>query len=282
MTIDGNAKLLDDRATRTLFGGAPGRIIPTARPASSRPSRYDKPERGHGDPKYYMAVDLGQRRDYTASALIEAKKHYDRENPIQKTDGVWTFPRLPSTYDIVHLDRAPLGTHYTDIVDTICTTLDTPKFRGKTLLVVDGTGVGVAVTEMFMRRSDAPLIVEATITAGERNRIGRTKAKIAKKNLLDQMRILLEQDRVRIAAGLPYVETLLNEVETFQVRVSAAGNERVGAWREGEHDDLVFATALGLFMAEYDDYVTRRQDRAANHRPRLGDPPVPSVQPVAK
>ena len=30
----------------------------------------------------------------------------------------------------------------------------------------------------------------------------------------------------------------------MQVKVTPAGNEQFAAWREGEHDDLVFAVAL--------------------------------------
>ena len=35
----------------------------------------------------------------------------------------------------------------------------------------------------------------------------------------------------------------------MRVRVTSSGNEQYGAWREGEHDDLVFAVALACWGA---------------------------------
>ena len=61
------------------------------------------------------------------------------------------------------------------------------------------------------------------------------------------------EDRVRLiralidaAAGLLRAE-LLN----FRVKITAAANETFGAWREGEHDDLVLAVALACWAGEH-------------------------------
>ena len=42
---------------------------------------------------------------------------------------------------------------------------------------------------------------------------------------------------------------LVREMENFQVKVTDSGNEQFGAWREGEHDDLLLATALACWAA---------------------------------
>ena len=36
----------------------------------------------------------------------------------------------------------------------------------------------------------------------------------------------------------------------MEVKQSASGREQFGAWREGEHDDLVFAVALAYWAAK--------------------------------
>ena len=36
----------------------------------------------------------------------------------------------------------------------------------------------------------------------------------------------------------------------MQVRISPSGNEQMAAWREGTHDDLVFAVALACWNAQ--------------------------------
>ena len=40
---------------------------------------------------------------------------------------------------------------------------------------------------------------------------------------------------------------LIKEMQEMRVKVTAAGNEQYGSWREGEHDDLVLAVGLGAW-----------------------------------
>lgn len=40
---------------------------------------------------------------------------------------------------------------------------------------------------------------------------------------------------------------LVTEMAGMQVRVTSSGREQFGAWREGSHDDLVFAVALACW-----------------------------------
>jgi len=43
---------------------------------------------------------------------------------------------------------------------------------------------------------------------------------------------------------------LKKEMMDMRVKATPAGNEQFGAWREGEHDDLVFAVALACWGAK--------------------------------
>ncbi len=69
------------------------------------------------------------------------------------------------------------------------------------------------------------------------------------KNLAD-LQVLLQTRRLRIAQALPEAAILTKELETFQVKITAAANETFGAWREGQHDDLVLATGLAAWAGE--------------------------------
>jgi hypothetical protein len=62
--------------------------------------------------------------------------------------------------------------------------------------------------------------------------------------------VLLQTRRPPIANALPDVAIQAREMETFRVKVTAAANETFGAWREGQHDDLVLAVALAAWMGE--------------------------------
>jgi len=90
-----------------------------------------------------MGLDLGQKRDFTAIAILE---------------------RVPSAYHLRHLERVNLGASYVAVVDRVCQLLKTPKLDASCTLVLDGTGVGVAVLDLFRARGIFPAAV--TITSG--------------------------------------------------------------------------------------------------------------------
>ena len=46
------------------------------------------------------------------------------------------------------------------------------------------------------------------------------------------------------------VAILIRELETFRVKITEAANETFGAWREGQHDDLLLAVALAAWAGE--------------------------------
>jgi len=73
---------------------------------------------------------------------------------------------------------------------------------------------------------------------------------VPKKELVASLQVLLQTRRLKVAKTLPEAATLVRELETFRVKVTEAANETFGAWREGQHDDLVLAVALAAWMGE--------------------------------
>jgi hypothetical protein len=55
-----------------------------------------------------------------------------------------------------------------------------------------------------------------------------------------------------VAPGLALAPTLSRELEAFRPRVRTVTDDTVADGREREHDDLVFATALPLWLTERD------------------------------
>lgn len=195
---------------------------------------------------FYVGLDLGQVSDYTALSVVEA------------TDPVYDdlFPR-PSQYAVRYLQRWPLGTPYTTIVKNVASLLDRPPLLQGCALVLDNTGVGRAVSDLFRqslsdhsRRVNLPKLVPVTITAG----FHATKQKggwhVPKKDLAGVLSVLMSQRRFTIA-NLPDRNTLLRELRTFKVKVSTTtGNESFEHWRQKDHDDILFAVALPCWYAE--------------------------------
>jgi hypothetical protein len=90
-----------------------------------------------------------------------------------------------------------------------------------------------------------------TITAGHEVTLSEAgRFRVPKKELVGVLQVLLPARRLRIAQSLPEAAILAKELETFQVKITAAANEAFGAWREGQHDDLVLAVALAAWAGE--------------------------------
>src|SRR5262249_54641802 len=73
---------------------------------------------------------------------------------------------------------------------------------------------------------------------------------VPKKDIVTRLQLLFENRRLRIAKGLPDTAVLIRELLNFRVAITPAAHETFGAWRDGEHDDLVLAVALASWLAE--------------------------------
>jgi hypothetical protein len=56
--------------------------------------------------------------------------------------------------------------------------------------------------------------------------------------------------RLQIARSLTDARTQVRQLENFRVKITLLVHETFGAWREGQHDDLVLAAALAGWWAE--------------------------------
>ena len=182
---------------------------------------------------FVAGLDLGQTTDPSALEILER-------------DAEGGKPR----YDVRHVERFPLGTSYPAIVQAVKARLE--RVPGSPKLVVDGTGVGRAVVDMF-REAMPRVVVPVTIHGGERATFNRDDGylHVPKRDLVGVVQVLLQNKRLRLAKGLPEVEVLTNELRTFKVKIDpATAHDSYGAWREGAHDDLVLALAVAAWYAE--------------------------------
>jgi hypothetical protein len=193
--------------------------------------------------RYFVGLDLGQAQDFTALAVLTRPLVTGNE-PVAD--------RQP-TYAVPHLHRFPLGTAYPVIVTAMIELLRSPPLRG-CMFVVDQTGVGRPVVDMLTDAMEGRVTCNfcpITITGGhEVTRSERGQLRVPKKELVARLQVLLQTRRLKVAQALPEAATLVRELETFRVKITDAANETFGAWREGQHDDLVLAVALAAWMGE--------------------------------
>jgi hypothetical protein len=191
--------------------------------------------------QFYFGLDLGQIQDFSAAVVAEKQEsefHHLSHRPT----------KVPRVYYIRSAHRFDLRTPYTTIVQEVTKVLSQPSLAGKTALLIDATGVGRAVTDIFKAAPLSAPLYEVTITAGEHVSRERDAFHVPKRDLAAAVQVAFEQELIKIAQGLPFEDILKQELKNFKVKINAkTAHDSYEAWREGEHDDLVLATALALW-----------------------------------
>jgi hypothetical protein len=211
---------------------------------------------------HFIGVDLGKLTDPTALVVLS------RSLSIDRTTG---FPEKSSRGEPLYrwecraIKRYKLGTPYLTIVADVLRVCNRSELRPRPRLVLDSTGVGVAVTEMFTRALVDYPDVEAhtvSITAGEGfstvsnltrgNMVARGQWRVSKIQLIAAIREVLENRRFKVskdAGGKPieFADVLVRELTNFREKITESANMTYEA-RQGQHDDLVLAACLPLWL----------------------------------
>ncbi len=207
---------------------------------------------------YIVGLDLGQAADYTALCVAEQVPLPVRPEDLANRRIAWASssgkvgyapPKRRNEYHVGHLERFPLHTSYSEIVNCVKALLHTPPLDKKTPLIIDYTGVGRAVGAMFTATGVRPLAI--TITGGvDVIKASQYDYRVPKRDLVGTLRMLFDLDQLKVAAELAHAPTLINELVNFKRSVSLAGHDSYEAWRESIHDDLVLAVSLACWYGE--------------------------------
>src|SRR6266853_2113470 len=79
---------------------------------------------------FYVGLDLGQKHDHAAIAVVERRAG----------SGI---------FRVGYLERMPLGTSYPRVVARVLEMVQDEKLQGRCALAVDGTGVGAPVVDLL-------------------------------------------------------------------------------------------------------------------------------------
>lgn len=194
---------------------------------------------------YIVGVDLGQARDYTAVTVLDVVRQQEIPQGF-----IWSVAELregPVCYHLRHLERVR-DERYPAIVKRVRSLVMALKGDRSVDLVVDATGVGRAVVDLFEETGLDPIAV--TITAGDAVNQDGHEWRVPKRDLVSVVRVLLETQRLKVAASLELAPVLVDELTSFQMRLTPTGHDSYAAAREGQHDDLVLATALACWWGE--------------------------------
>ncbi len=199
------------------------------------------PDAKHGR-DFIIGVDLGQARDYTAIAILERIEELTGE----AAKGRWL---TQVRFEMPHLERPPLGTSYPAIIARLKNLIAKLPAYERLKIVVDRTGVGRPVVDLM--RAAKLQIIPITITGSGKVSGGAFGGyNVPKKELVSNLVIVFQADRLKIARALPEAPVLVEELQNFKLKITTAGNDTYEAWRESDHDDLVLAAAMAAWCGE--------------------------------
>jgi hypothetical protein len=193
---------------------------------------------------FIVGLDLGQAADYSALAIVEpifAGDNISGPQDAARHQALWH-------YGCRGLKRWPLGTSYTAVVAETAALLDRPPLT-RAALVIDATGIGRPVVDMFRKAGLAAKLVPVTITAGSRESVRDGFYHVPKRILIGTLRTLFRQRRLQFAQALAEAPALLRELHAHRVQVTSPRHETFSA-RRGAHDDLLLALTLAIWHGE--------------------------------
>lgn len=202
--------------------------------------------------KLFVGLDIGQAADPSALVVLEKD-----DRLLEGADPFMS--QAVGHYSIRHLQRWPLGTLYNKVTSDVVRLMNRPPLcpspphdpRGATL-VVDNTGVGRPIVEDLRHALPGRSIVAVTISGGMMLKPHKVPGgwTVPKKDLAGVIQLCFGQNRLK-AVKSKAMDQLVKELRTFTIKVKAStGNESYESLTAKDHDDVVLALAMPLWLAE--------------------------------
>lgn len=215
---------------------------------------------------HILGLDLGQANDPTALIVLE-RPVWIPEAALDANDfpqSGWCPPgmlrpdqlrrvadRTPPTPPDLHLralHRYPLQTPYPAIVEDVVRRMQMLPHPDATALVIDWTGCGRPVFDMFARAGLSPIGI--SIHGGETVVVVDGGYRVPKRDLVGAVQSALQSRRLKFAAGIGELDVLTAELKNFRIKIDPeTAHDSYSAWREHDHDDTVLATAIATWWA---------------------------------
>jgi hypothetical protein len=194
--------------------------------------------------EFFIGLDLGQRRDHTALVVLEtadiASKH---------RSAVTFAPTVTTRRTVRHIERLPLGTPYPAVVERATRIANLLAEVAPTNLIIDATGGGIAVKEMFQtnpltRWRFAPVM----IGWGYRENFSEGFWRVSKMDLVGRLQLAFDFNHFTIQPSLERAETLIEELASMRGFQRKQGRVIEAPGRK--HDDLAIALMLAWWGVE--------------------------------
>ena len=194
--------------------------------------------------EFFAGIDLGQRRDRTAIAIVE------RAEVISELPDPVTWQRARSMrHQVRHLERLPLGLPYTAVLEHIERIGRALSNTGPCTLVVDATGVGLPIVDA-LRFPGAPWrLMPVTIGYGGHNAWSDGFWRVPKRDLIAGLQLGLEEGGFVIARELREADALIEELVSMRATARPSGATQYAS-PGAKHDDLAIALSLAWWATQ--------------------------------
>jgi hypothetical protein len=227
-------------AQRIALGMQPLKEAKTDESKTKDTSEYTEKELGLYNRSIYVSVDLGKKADFSALVFIEPfiPKDSDKEQ---------------FTYHISKIKRYDLETPYPRIARTL-QKIDEQLTASEDFeyihYVFDEGGVGAAVTDQVCELIPNADVYRITLSGGTLPnwRTGRNII-LPKPQMVSVLIALLESDRILIPSGAFQANILKEELLNYEHKISKVGYDQFGSIKTGQHDDIVSAIGMGVWLA---------------------------------
>jgi hypothetical protein len=216
--------------------------------------------------EFIVSADIAKRRDFFGLMVLR-----DKPDIIPASAALETPDRIVHFFDVSRIEKYQ-GLTYEEMADRIAIVMDHIHLRNNSDVLIDGTGVGEAAVEQVRKRglSPVPIIFTGGETYSEKyagfgslfkGAPGQLNTAhilkeihVPKKDLVAAGSVLLQQKRVRVAAGR-WKEDFMKQMKAFRGKVNETkgGRKHISyeAENESDHDDLVVCYLMAAWWIQH-------------------------------
>jgi hypothetical protein len=179
-----------------------------------------------------LSLDLGQQNDYSVLAITNIIRSGSSN----------------ITYEIPYIKKYLIRSSYVFIVKDVAEILKDKRLKHCDL-IIDYTGVGHPVADLFVSNGISPIC--ANITSGLRVSWPSPRTvNVPKVNLVSALQVVFQNMALKISSGIKIIDDVEKEFISFRAKMSKSGHSKFEA-HGGTHDDIVMSIALGIWYGKY-------------------------------
>lgn len=203
--------------------------------------RFARHQTRYPEPKWYFGLDLGQRRDHSALAVLHLQWTFHGQSPV-------TFEYLfePQLY-IRFLARFPIGISYERLYDLLKDTLtefDQAQPARTKQLIIDAGGPGPPIVDRLRRNLSKVVTIKPVIITGGKgaNALSGGYTSIPRRSIVSTIQLLMGAHSLKCKPDVPGFKILKEEL------MELSGNDTQPD-SSSAHDDVAIAAGLAAWAA---------------------------------